>query len=71
MNTIKEMFEKARKSPAYWQEMAELERGEREILERENARLVSLLKKVEFLAYQPAEVREAINVLSNTKRSNP
>ena len=38
------MFDKARKSPVYWKEMAEIERGEREILERENARLREVLE---------------------------
>jgi hypothetical protein len=40
-------------------------------LERENARLIGLLKEVEFLAYQPEGVREAINSLSNTTMSGP
>jgi hypothetical protein len=42
-------------------------------LEIENAKLIGLLKEVEFLAYQPEEVRDAINSLSNaaSHRSQP
>jgi hypothetical protein len=36
-------------------------------LERDIARLEGILSKVEFLAYQPEEVREAINSLSNNQ----